>query len=130
MEKKRIKRLNSLLQEVLSEVIRSDLKDPRVHQLFAVTNVDISNDLHHAKVFISVIGSDKEKKDTIEALQAAAGFIAMTASKKVTMRYFPNLLFKIDTSVEEHMRIDALLDKIKQEQESRHPPRAINDTQD
>lgn len=130
MEKKRIKRLNSLLQEVLSEVIRSDLKDPRVHKLFTVTQVDISNDLHHAKVYISVIGSDKERKDTIEALQSAAGFIAVTASKKVTMRYFPNLQFKIDTSVEEHMRIDALLNKIKQEQESRNPPRAINDTQD
>ncbi len=130
MEKKRIKRLNSLLQEVLSEVIRNDLKDPRVHKLFAVTQVDVSNDLHHAKVYISVIGTDKERKDTIEALQSAAGFIAVTASKKVTMRYFPNLLFKIDTSVEEHMRIDALLDKIKHEQESRNPPRAINDTQD
>jgi ribosome-binding factor A len=130
MEKKRIKRLNSLLQEVLSEVIRNDVKDPRIHELFTVTQVDISNDLHHAKVFISVIGTDKQKKDTIEALQIAAGFIAVTASKKVTMRYFPNLIFKIDTSVDEHMRIDSLLDKVKEEQQSRKPPRAVNDSED
>ena len=118
-ERKRIKRLNSLLKEVLSEVIRKDVKDPRLAPLLTVTSVNITNDLHHAKVYISIIGDDKERRETIEALQSAAGFIGVNASKKVTMRYFPTLTFKLDTTVDEQMRIDNLLDKIHLEEEKR-----------
>ncbi len=122
MVKNRIARLNSLLKEVLSEVIREDVRNPLVAKLFTVTGVDITNDLQHAKVYISVIGTDKEKEDTIKALQSAAGFIAILSSKKVVMRYFPELTFKLDTSVENQFRIDSLLNKIKQEQDLRNPP--------
>ncbi|MGE5196765.1 MAG: 30S ribosome-binding factor RbfA [Anaerolineae bacterium] len=119
MAKKRIERLNSLLKEVISEVILRDVRNPHVSPLISVTRVDISNDLHHAKVFISVIGSSGEKEQTIVALQSAAGFIAIQASKKVVMRYFPALIFKLDSSVEHHLRIDALLGQIHDEQKSR-----------
>jgi len=119
MEKKRIKRLNSLLKEVLSEVIRKEVKDPRLAPLVTVTAVDISNDLHHAKVFISVIGGEKERRETLEALESAAGFIGVTAAKLVTIRYFPTLTFKLDTSVDEQLKIDALLHKIHKEEENR-----------
>lgn len=122
MAKKRIERLNSLLQEVLSDVIHQDVRDPRVAQFVSITHVDITADLQHAKVFISVIGTPKQKADTIEALQSGAGFIASTASKKVTMRYFPELLFKLDQSVEEQIRLDELLNKIHQEEQSRQAP--------
>jgi len=105
MEKKRTKRLNSLLKEVLSEVILHELKDPRVSPLVTVASVDITNDLHYAKVYISVIGTDKEKRETLEALESAAGFIGVSAAKKVVMRYFPVLTFKLDTTVEEQMKI-------------------------
>lgn len=121
MDNKRIKRLNSLLKQVLSEVIHKDVKDPRIHSLFSITSVDISNDLQHAKVHVSIIGSPKEKEQTIEALQSAAAFIAVTASKKVVMRYFPTLAFKLDESVEKQMRIDTVLKQIHEEQKSRKP---------
>jgi ribosome-binding factor A len=120
-EKTRIKRLNSLLQEVISEVIQRDIRDPRIHQFTSITKVDLSNDLQHAKVFVSVLANDKEKKETLEALQTAAGFIAVTASKKVVMRYFPSLIFKLDTSVEEHLRIEKVIEKIHEEERSRKP---------
>jgi len=119
MVKKRTDRLNSLLKEVISEVVTREVRDPRVSQLVTITRVDISKDLHHAKVYISVIGSMEEKTQTIEALQSAAGFIALHASKKVVMRYFPALTFKLDSSVEQHLRIDALLGQIHEEQKSR-----------
>lgn len=122
MVKRRIARLNSLLKEVLSEVIRDDVRNPLVAKLITVTKVDITSDLQHAKVYISVIGTPKEKEDTITALQSGAGFIAILASKKVVMRYFPELTFKLDNSVEEQIRIDSLLRKIKEEEQSRHPP--------
>lgn len=119
MTKKRTERLNSLLKEVISEVITRDVRNPHVASLVTVTRVDISTDLHYAKVYISVIGTQAEKDETLAALQSGAGFIAVQASKKVVMRYFPALTFKIDNSVEQHMRIDALLEKIHDEERSR-----------
>jgi len=117
--KNRLDRLNSLLKEVISEVIRRDVRNPHVNEFVTVTGVEISSDLHHAKVLISVIGTDSVKTETIQALQSAAGFIAVHASKKVVMRYFPSLVFHLDTSVDQQMRIDSLLGKIHEEQKSR-----------
>ncbi len=119
MAKKRVDRLNSLLKEVISEVIRLDVRNPHVHAILTVTRVSITPDLHHAKVFISVIGSEQEKAETIAALQSAAGFIAVNASKEVTMRFFPALTFELDDSVEKHMRIEEVLSKIETERKSR-----------
>lgn len=119
MEKKRIKRLNSLLKEVLAEVIIKEVKDPRMAPLVTVANVDISNDLHHAKVYVSIIGDDKARRETLEALESAAGFIAISASKKIVIRYFPALTFKLDTTADEQMHIDALIDKIHREEKLR-----------
>ena len=121
MAKKRVQRLNSLLKEVISEVVTQDVRDPRMAQFVTITEVDITSDLHHAKVFISVIGTPEQKAQTLEALQSAAGFIAVHASKKVVMRFFPSLSFKLDDSVEKHIRIETLLGKIKQEQSARAP---------
>jgi len=113
MAKQRIARLNSLLKEVITEVIREDVRNPNVHDLITVTRVDITNDLHHAKVYISVIGDKSVKEKTLAGLQSAAGFIATNASKKVVMRYFPELTFKLDDSVDKHMRIEELLQEIQ-----------------
>lgn len=121
MQKNRVDRLNSLLKEVITEVIRGDVRNPRIAKLISVTQVDITRDLQHAKVYISVIGTDKEKADTLEALQEAAGFIAIKASKKVVMRYFPVLTFKLDQTVEQQLRVDELLGKIHEEQKTRKP---------
>lgn len=122
MAVKRTDRLNSLLKEVISEVIKREVRNPHVAELVTVTRVQISKDLHHAKVFISVIGTEQEKAATMDALTSAAGFIAVQSSQKVVMRYFPELTFKLDDSVEKHMRIEELLGKISKERESRQPP--------
>ncbi len=122
MAVKRTDRLNSLLKEVISEVIKREVRNPHVAELVTVTRVQISKDLRHAKVFISVIGSEQQKAETMDALTSAAGFIAVQSSQKVVMRYFPELTFKLDDSVEKHMRIEELLGKISKERESRQPP--------
>jgi ribosome-binding factor A len=87
-----------------------------------VTRVDITKDLHHAKVYISVIGTPEQKQETLSALQSAAGFIAVQSSKEVVMRYFPALSFKLDDSVDKHMRIEELLGEIASEKEHRNDP--------
>lgn len=112
MAKQRTDRLNSLLKEVISEVIRRNVRNPHVTELVTVTRVEITKDLHYAKVYVSVIGSTEAKANTINALQSASGFIAVTASKKVVMRYFPALTFKLDEGVDKHMRIEELLSEI------------------
>lgn len=119
MAKKRTDRLNSLLKEVISDVIRKDVRNPHVTELVTVTKVEITRDLHYAKVYISVIGTEQQKAETIAALQTAAGFIAVHASKLVVMRYFPSLTFKLDDYVEKHMRIEELLSKISAEKKAR-----------
>lgn len=119
MTVKRTDRLNSLLKEVISEVIKRDVRNPHVAELVTVTRVQITKDLHYAKVYISIIGTDLQKTETMKALQSAAGFIAVHSSQKVVMRYFPELTFILDDSVEKHMRIEELLHKINQERASR-----------
>jgi ribosome-binding factor A len=119
MAKQRTDRLNSLLKEVISEVIHREVRNPHVNQFVTVTRVDITKDLHYAKVYISVIGTPQDKEETIKALQSAAGFIAVNSSKKVVMRYFPELTFIIDDTVEKLMRIETLLGEITTERKER-----------
>lgn len=121
MKKNRLERVNSLLKEVISEVIQKEVKNPHVNTFISVTQVDTSADLHHAKVSISLLGSDADKEKVLAALQSAAGFIAVHASKKAQLRYFPELLFKLDKGAEEFIRIEEILYKIEQERKSRPP---------
>ena len=114
-----ISALKLSLKEVISEVIRKEVRNPHVNALITVTRVDITNDLHYAKVYISIIGTDQEKQETMDALQSASGFIAVNASKLVTMRYFPELTFKLDDSADKQVRIEMLLRDINQERTNR-----------
>lgn len=120
-QSQRIAKLNSLLVEVISEVVRKEVKDPRLASLVTITSVDVSRDLHYAKVYVSVIGTPEEKQKSIEALQSAAGFTAVSASKKVSLRYFPALTFKLDDSADKFAAVEELLEKIHKEQKSRPP---------
>ncbi len=117
---RRTTRLNSLLKEVLSEVIHRNVKNPKLDdKLITVTKVDISKDLQHAKIYISVIGDDADKKEVFNTLKSASGFISVIASKKVVMHHFPKLKFFIDNSVDKHMRIEEVLSKVEEERQLR-----------
>lgn len=119
MKKNRLARVNSLLKEVIFEVIQKEVRNPHVTTFVVVTNVDTSADLHHAKVSISMVCSEEEKAKVLSALNSAAGFIAVHAAKKVQLRYFPALTFKLDTSLDEHLRIHKILGDIEKERQSR-----------
>lgn len=117
---KRTVRLNSLLKEVISEVIRRDIH----HSLYmtefvTITRVDITNDLSFAKVYVSVIGDEKQKVLAVEALQHHARQIALLSRKKVTMRLFPHIEFELDASLEKQFRIEELLHKVSEERAHR-----------
>lgn len=121
MKKNRIDRINSLLREVISDVIQKQVKNPHVNLFVSVTRVDTSADLYHAKVYISLIGTDAEKQNVLHALESAAGFIAVQASHQVEMRHFPSLSFKLDKGADEHFKIEKLLSDIEKERKLRTP---------
>jgi ribosome-binding factor A len=118
MTKRRVQRLNSLLKEVISEVILREVRNPEVSPLVTITNVKITEDLTQAKVFVSVIGTEADKEKTLNALQSAAGFIGICSAKKVVMRHFPTLTFKIDNSVDHQMKIEKILNEIHNQEKS------------
>ena len=130
MAVQRTDRLNSLLKEVITEVIKRDVRNPHVAEFVSVTRVQITKDLHYAKVYVSIIGSEQQKAETMDALNSAAGFIAVQASREVVMRYFPELTFRLDDSVDKHMKIEGLLSEINKERESRPPLNADHDSDD
>lgn len=113
MTGRRVPKLNALLQEVISEVLTKDLHHlSGIPNFVSITHVEITSDLSYAKVFISVIGDEKQKRMACAVLQEHAGQIAHIASRKVVMRYFPKLDFLIDEGLEKQLRIQEILQKV------------------
>ena len=108
---RRRERVNELIREEISELIARRLKDPRLDGLVTVTEVSTSPDLRLARVFISILGSEAQKKGSLEGLRAAAGFLRRELGDRLTLRYTPELLFQEDTSLE---RGSHLLDLMRQ----------------
>jgi ribosome-binding factor A len=108
---RRTERINDLLREEISDLVRLEVKDPRVGGLISVTEVDISPDLRHAKVFVSVLGSDEERRNTLEALRKAGHFLQRELRKRLTIRRIPELVFLADESLARGARILSLIDE-------------------
>jgi ribosome-binding factor A len=111
---KRTDRLNSLLKQVISEVIRTKVRNPKVDtSLITVSRVEITKDLQHAKVFLSIISkNDEEKQVTFKALKTATGFISMNTAQQVVMRFFPKLSLYIDNTVDQQIHINNIIQEI------------------
>lgn len=117
---RRTERLNSLLREVISDVIHREIYECDRYQFLSISRVEITADLHNAKVFISFISQDQGLRAQLLAeLQGVAGAIGAISSKRVRMRFFPHLTFRIDESVEKHQQIDRLIDRVVEERDSR-----------
>jgi ribosome-binding factor A len=102
------------IQRLLSELIRLELKDPRVHML-TITDVEVSTDMSHAKVFVTTLDAPEQRKDTLAGLAHAAGFLRSALSRKLTLRTVPQLHFIYDESVERGTRLARLIDESVQE---------------
>lgn len=109
----RVNRLNEEMKKYISHVVRNELKDPRVAMMTTITEVDVTRDLRYATVFVSVLGKQKEKEDTMEALKKSSGFIRREIGKRIKIRYIPEILFKLDESIEKSVDMFALINKLK-----------------
>ena len=100
----------------LSELIRTRLKDPRVG-FASITHVEVSGDLQHAKVFVSVMGSQEEQAASIKGLKHASGYLRHELAGRIVLRYMPELVFKLDTSIAEGSRVLELIRQNELEQQ-------------
>jgi ribosome-binding factor A len=116
MQGRRIDRIEEQLRIELSEIIEREIQDPRIG-LTTVTAVKVSPDLRHARIFVTVLGDDTQRKKALEGLRSAASFVRRSLSKRLHhMRRIPELSFDYDEAVEKGMRIEELLDQIKHEE--------------
>jgi ribosome-binding factor A len=111
----RAARVADVIQQELAELIRNELKDPRIG-FVSIVKVDVSGDIRHAKVYVSVLGDEKQKKETLKALQSAAGFLRNEIGRALQIRYTPELHFALDESIAHGSRIAQLLVQIQGEQ--------------
>jgi ribosome-binding factor A len=107
---RRGERIAEQIQRELVEVIRLELRDPRV-KLVTITAVELSRDQSHAKVFFTVLGADGEQQETQEGLQRASGFLRSALAHRLSTRTVPELHFEYDTSIERGVRLSALIDE-------------------
>jgi ribosome-binding factor A len=107
-----MERLNNLLRREISEMLKRQVKDPRLGTFVTVTEVSISPDLKHAKVFVSHMGSDEEKRATLSTLTSASGFFRRELAKRLRLRQIPELTFKWDDSIERGARLLELIDQV------------------
>jgi len=114
LEYKRSDRIAESIREEISSILLQEINDPRI-QFVSVMRVEVSADLQHAKIFVSIIGSDDKKQEAFEGLKSARGFIQRKLGKRIRLRYTPEISFKMDTSVDEGMHIYELLQEIKNE---------------
>src|SRR6266852_6178976 len=95
----RPERVREFIKEQVGEIIQQNLKDPRIG-FVSVTAVEVSADLRHAKVFVSVLGDAQAKTDSMAGLQSARGYIRSELGKRLQMRFSPEVLFRLDDSIE------------------------------
>ena len=112
---RRTERINDQLREEISDLIRRELNDPRIGGLVSITEVDVSPDLRQAKVYVSVMGTDEERRSTFKALRAASHYLQRELRRRLTIRRVPELTFVQDDSIERGARILALLQKTHEE---------------
>jgi len=115
---RRTRQVGELLREELTDIIRTDVKDPRVG-FFTITRVDIGPDLRSATAMVSVLGTDREREDTLEALRSAAGYIRRQLKPRLRMRQVPEVSFIDDRSMEHAQEIAATLKRLEREREQR-----------
>ena len=117
MRKNSIKntRINGEVQKALSEIIRSELKDPRIHPMTSVVLAQVTPDLKYCRAYISVLADDEQAKDTIRGLKSAEGFIRTQLARKVNLRNTPEISFVLDQSIEYGVRMSRLIDDVTKE---------------
>jgi ribosome-binding factor A len=111
----RMIRINDEIQREVSQIIRGDLKDPRVGVITSVLKVDTTNDLKYCKVYVSILGDDDKKQEVMDVLKGATGFIRSLIANRINLRVTPEFTFILDDSLEYSFKIDKIIKDINKE---------------
>jgi ribosome-binding factor A len=112
----RSERLAEAIKEDVSGIIQRDLRDPRIG-FVSITSVVVSHDLRHAKIFVSVLGDDDAKRRTMQGLERARGHVRSALGARLEIRFVPEILFRLDESIERGSRVVALMREVSKEGE-------------
>jgi ribosome-binding factor A len=117
---RRVSRVSSLIKREVSQMLLNDIKDDRVGAgMVSVTEVEVSGDLQHAKIFVSIYGTPEAKAATMEGLQSSTSFVRRELSQRMRLRRTPELIFLEDDSLERGYYMSNLLNKISQERQDK-----------
>ena len=121
MRKNSIKntRINGEVQRVLAEIIRGEIKDPRISQWTSVVSVEVAPDLKSCKAWISVLGNEEVRKATLEGLKSAEGFIRKQLARTVNLRNTPEITFVMDQSIEYGVNMSHRIDEVRAEDQEK-----------
>jgi len=109
---RRTERVNSLIRQEMGELLQRGVKDPRLAAFVTVTQVSVSPDLRHARVLVSTIGSEDEKKNVLDGLACASGFLRREITTRLKMRRSPELSFHYDDSLNQGAQVLQLIDQV------------------
>jgi ribosome-binding factor A len=113
---RRIARVAELIRREVSQMLMNGIKDDRVGTgMVSVTDVDLSGDLQHAKIFVSIYGNDEAKAETMEGLKSATGFVRRELGKRLQLRRTPEVIFAEDRSIERGDKVLNLISRLSQE---------------
>jgi ribosome-binding factor A len=118
MSSRRIARLNDAFREEISDLLRRQVKDPRLAGFITITRVEISADISHARVYVSVMGSEEDRETALRGLEAASSFIRREIGHRLSLRRTPELRFRRDDSMEQGARVLELLDEVTEQESS------------
>ncbi len=110
----RTDRISEEVKKEVSTIIQNELKDPRLPKMISVTAAEVTRDLRYAKIFISVLGDESDKKNAIEGLKSAAGYIRREIGQRLKLRYTPEMLFELDNSIERGVYLNKLINETLQ----------------
>ncbi|MGB5959852.1 MAG: 30S ribosome-binding factor RbfA [Coleofasciculaceae cyanobacterium] len=119
---RRVSRVGALIQEEVSQMVLHELKDERVGAgMVSITLVDVSGDLQHAKIYVSIYGTDEARAETMAGLKSATGFVRRELGKRLRLRRTPEIAFIEDRGIERGDRILTLLTQLSQERQNKEP---------
>ena len=113
-------RINGEVLKELSNIIRSEIKDPRINPMTSVVSVEVAPDFKTCKAYISVLGDEQSQKDTITGLKSAEGYIRRELARTVNLRNTPEIKFILDQSIEYGINMSKLIDEVTQKDSDSH----------
>ena len=120
MAQYRINRISEEITREVSDIVRTEVKDPRISKLFSIVKTELSGDLHYARIHFSVMGTEEDRENTLKGLKKASGFIRRELASRLNIRYTPELQFVPDQPIEYSVEISQKIKELHQDEGNEH----------